>query len=55
MQKVVRTYNGKYLNPMGELRELLDDGYVVVMCHEIAVEKEKCLEYIVERKTKHYE
>lgn len=51
IQKVVRTYPGRYLNAMEQLAEALKNGFVVVMCHEIDYDKnEKCLEYIIEKK-----
>ena len=49
-QEVVRTYPRGYTNPTDKLKELLQNGYRVVMCNTISIDgKEIVLEYIVEK------
>lgn len=50
IQQCVRTFPKGWTRTTENLNELLSQGYVVVMCHEIACSKtEMCLEYIVEK------
>ena len=50
VQKCVRTYPNRWTGTTGDLNALLEQGYVVVMCHEVACSKtQMCLEYIVEK------
>lgn len=49
-QKVVRTYPNNYTNPITNLKNNLEDGWVVVMCNQTCLENNStCLEYILEK------
>lgn len=50
-QRVVRTYPNGYTKTTGQLIELLDAGYNVVMCNPFSLSggKEQGNEYVVER------
>ena len=48
-QAVVRTYPKGWNITIGNLRDYLDQGYVVVMVNEFSTGKDKGLEYIVQK------
>lgn len=50
VQKVVRTYPKGWTVTTDKLSELLESGYVVVMCNSTTLQgSTTCLEYIVEK------
>lgn len=49
-QKLIRTYPNNYTNPMAPLERALSEGWLVVMCNQMQLERgSTCLEYIVEK------